>query len=350
MTTTADRPLRIGLLSLAHVHAETYARILSRRDDVHLLSCDPGPYRDPEHTRGSALARTLGVDYADSYDDVLRWKPDGVVVTAENTRRPALLAELATLGIPVLTEKPLATTSVDASAVRETVREHQLPLMLALPVRYASDFARLKRDHLSGALGDIVSIQAVNTARLPDRRSWFTDEELSGGGALVDHLVHVLDLVDQLTGDTPLDVQAVGNTILHPAAGPVETAALATIRYASDMIVSIDCSWSEPESAPTWGGLHLRVAGTRGVIEIDFFRPRLRGLNRLAGTPLELPYGPDLDEVMLDTFLRRVRGLEDHTTEADLASASRVVAVIEAAQESLRTGATTGVASPSWDV
>lgn len=346
MSATDDRPLRIGLLSLAHVHAQTYARILGRRDDVHLLTCDPGPHRDPGHARGPALARALGVDHVDSYEDVLRWEPDGVVVTAENTRRPALLTDLAARGIPVLTEKPLATTSAAVSAVRETVQEHRLPVMLALPVRYASDFERLRQEYLSGALGDIVSIQAVNTARLPDERSWFTDGELSGGGALMDHLVHVLDLVDHLTGDTPLDVQAVGNGILHPTAGPVETAALATVRYASGTIVSIDCSWSEPETAPTWGGLQLRVAGTRGVVEIDFFRPRLRGLDRLAGTPLELPYGTDLDGVLLEEFLRRVRGLEDFTTEADLASAARVVAVIEAAQESVRTGATTAVTPP----
>ncbi|GAA0313305.1 Gfo/Idh/MocA family protein [Kineococcus aurantiacus] len=344
-TAHTGRPLRIGLFSLAHVHAETYARILRSRPDVQLLATDPDPHADAPHTRGRSLAQSLGVDYVESYEELLDWRPDGAVLTAENTRRPALLARLAARGVPVLTEKPLATTSADADAVTRLVHRHDLPLMLALPVRYSSDFTRLQQDHRAGVLGDVVSVQAVNTARLPDRRRWFTDPALSGGGAFVDHLVHVLDLVDRLTGDTPVHVSAVGNRVLHPGAGAVETAGLATIGYRSGTIVSIDCSWSVPETAPTWGGLELRIAGTRGAVEVDFFRPRLRGTSRRSGLPLELPYGTDLDERMLDAFLRRLRGQEEHTTDQDLTSAARLVQVVEAAQESARTGRTVAVSA-----
>jgi 1,5-anhydro-D-fructose reductase (1,5-anhydro-D-mannitol-forming) len=337
------QPVKVGLLSFAHVHATAYARILQDRADVELLTTDPGPHPGGEGPRGRDLAQALGVAYVESREELYAWGPAAVVIAAENTARPALVVEAAAHGSSILTEKPLATTDDDAASLTRLVTTGSTQLVLALPVRHASDFARLQQAYQDGELGEIVAVQAVNTAQLPRERGWFTDEALAGGGALMDHLVHVADLVEQLTGERAVSVTAAGHSLLHPHVGSVETAGLASIRYSSGMIVSVDCSWSVPESAPTWGGLSLHVVGTRGVVDVDFFRPRLRGSTRRSGLPLELPYGEDLDAVLIDRFLAVVRGQVPAVPDAT--GGERAVALITAAQESARSGRTVHLAA-----
>jgi predicted dehydrogenase len=71
------------------------------------------------------------------------------------------------------------------------------------------------------------------------------------------------------------------------------------------MLATIDCSWSQPDNAPTWGGLTLQVTGTQGSVEIAPFAPHVGGTD--AGGEVFLPVGANLDELMVATFLDAVR-------------------------------------------
>ncbi|WP_443027319.1 Gfo/Idh/MocA family protein [Sphingomonas sp. LR61] len=85
-------------------------------------------------------------------------------------------------------------------------------------------------------------------------RSWFTEPELSGGGAIVDHVVHIADLLEGLMGSAPVTVTAVANRTLHAARAQAETAGLVTITYANGVVAAIDCSWSKPDTSAVWVG------------------------------------------------------------------------------------------------
>lgn len=67
----------------------------------------------------------------------------------------------------------------------------------------------------SAALGEIVGLTGLNNGQLPTARDWFTDVALAGGGALLDHTVHVAQILDSLLGE-PDTVQAVVNRVLWP--------------------------------------------------------------------------------------------------------------------------------------
>ena len=49
--------------------------------------------------------------------------------------------------------------------------------------------------------------------------AWFADLELSGGIVLVDHVVHVADLLDAWLGAEPVSVTAVTNRVGNAAGG-----------------------------------------------------------------------------------------------------------------------------------
>ncbi|HEX2858535.1 MAG TPA: Gfo/Idh/MocA family oxidoreductase [Propionibacteriaceae bacterium] len=326
--------MKIAVMSFAHGHAEGYIRLLQAMDDVEVRAADPGPHPEGER-RGADLAADLGVGYVDDYDELLGWGPDAVIVTSENARHREHVELAAAAGADILCEKPLATTWADGLAMRDAVSRHGVRLMMAFPVRFASTFARLRREHAAGLLGRVFAVRGANNGMLPTGRSWFADPALAGGGALMDHVVHLADLVDALLGAAPERVTAVTNRTLHAERARAETAGLVTIEYGDGTIAAVDCSWSEADTAAAWGDVTLSVAGTAGNVDVDFFGPAVRGLDARTGTPIVRRYGQDFDKAMLAAFVDSVRtgSPMDPSIEVGL----RTLSIVVAAQESART-------------
>lgn len=340
MKFTPEQPLKVAVMSFAHTHARGYVSLLQEAEGVSVLTADPGPHPAGE-LRGRELAEELGVDYVDTFDELLAWTPDAVVITSENARHRELVELAAAAGADILCEKPLATTLEDGLAIQKAVEGANVMLMVAFPVRFASTFQKLKAAHHNGALGELVSVRGSNNGKLPSVRSWFTDPALSGGGALVDHVVHIADLIEGLMGANPVSVTAVVNQKLHSERAQAETAGLVTISYDNGVIAGIDCSWSLPNTAPTWGGVKLSVAGTSGTAEIDFFGPRARGIDAVTGNPIELPYGPNFDDALLKTFINGVR--EGAQPQPDVNVGLKTLRIVLAAQKSASTGKTISI-------
>jgi len=328
--------LRVAILSFAHTHAASYIHHLSRRGDVDLLTADPdGAQAADSGLRGADFAAAHGARYVDSYQEVLDWRPDAVVICSENSKHAELIRLCAAAGAHVLCEKPLATSVADAELAIDAAAAAGVKLMTAFPVRFSPAFQQLKGLVRAGALGDIVSVVGTNNGWMPTDRSWFTDPELAGGGALVDHVVHCADLLDDLLGVPARRVHAVANQILHAHRGvSVETGGLVTITYQDGTIATIDCSWSQPVSAPTWGGLTLNVTGTKGSVKIDPFASHVGGFDALGAA--WLPYGSDLDSLMIDEFISSV--VAGRQPQPDGGSGLRTLEIVKAAQASVASG------------
>jgi predicted dehydrogenase len=299
------RPLRIGVLSAAHGHAVGYLSHLARRGDVEASFADPDAPVDADR-RGRGLAARLDAQWYDSAEELVD-RVDGVVVCSENIRHHRDVLMALRSGVHVLCEKPLATSVADAREMVDLAEAAGLVLGIAHPVRQAPSYRHLAGRVRAGALGSLLSVLGTNNGMLPRDAAWFVDPDLSGGGALVDHVVHCADLVAGLCDAQPARVRAVANRILEQRPPTsVETGGIVTVEYADGLIASYDCSWSQPASAPVWGGLTLDVIGTAGRVTIDPFGPHVAG--HAQGRPLWLGYGTDLDRAMLDDFVEAVRG------------------------------------------
>ncbi|WP_316762445.1 Gfo/Idh/MocA family protein [Streptomyces herbicida] len=328
--------MKIALLSFAHVHAATYIRLLRDRTDIDLITTDPDG--DPAApSRGKNLAQALDVPYADTYDEALAQAPQAVIITSENTRHRPLVERAAAAGAHILCEKPLATTAEDAQAMIDACETAGTNLMTAYPVRFHPAFTTLRHTVTSGTIGRLLTVHGVNNSSNPAlQQSWFADRALSGGGAVMDHTVHIADLVDVLLGgEQPTNVYAQANQLLTQGAGPadVESAALITLTYASGLVTTIDCSWSHPPTHPTWGGLTLTCIGEKGVAAFDAFPPLLRGYDAQRAQTRWTPSTTDVDAAMLEAFLTAARtGQRAHP---DGQSGLRTLKVVLAAYQSL---------------
>lgn len=329
---------KVAVLSFAHVHAASYLELLRDRPDVELLAADPdAATAPPGELRGRDLADRHGVAYVDTYAEALDRSPDAVVVCAENARHRDVVLAAAAAGAHVLCEKPLATRVEDAEAMVAACDAAGVVLMTAYPVRFSPEFATLRRLHESGALGTVLGATGTNNGKVPSGRAWFTDPDLSGGGALADHVVHVADLLDVLLAEEVVAVRAVTNRVLHGDDPRVraETGGLVSITYAGGAEVTVDCSWSVPDDAPTWGGLTLQVYGTEGVVDVDPFGAHVGGVVD-GGRPAWLGLGENLDRLMLDHFLECVD--TGRTPGPDGRAGLRTLRVVAAAQASAAAG------------
>ncbi len=316
-------PLRIAIMSCAHTHAIAYTALLATREGVDVVVADPDGFGD---VTAAPVVR--------SYDEAWHaWPggPDAIVVTSANAHHRDLVLEAARRGVHVLCEKPLATTVADAEAMVAACREAGVVLMTAFPVHFAPAVSALRRAIEDGSLGEVIGFTGTNTGKLPSARDWFTDVALAGGGAMVDHTVHLAQILDTIMGQ-PTSVYATTNRILHAhrVGDGAETGGLVMLTYPSGVVATIDCSWSLPDDAPTWGGLTLQAVGTGGQLQIDAFAQHVGG----PGT--WIPCGTDSDEKLLDAFVDAVRAGE--TSEPSGEAGLRTVRVVAAAQESVRTG------------
>ena len=137
-----------------------------------------------------------------------------------------------------------------------------------------------------------------------------------------------------------ISVRAVANRILHPhLTTGVETGGIVTIDYEGGIVATIDSSWSQPDSASSWGGLTLEVTTEHGAVRIAPFAPRVDGFDDEGH--VWLPYGEDLDAAMLEEFIDAVRA--HRTPQPDGETGVRSTAIMAAAIESARTGVVVAV-------
>lgn len=312
-------PLRIGLASFAHVHAATYAKILAARPDVELRVADPTEVSlishasgvpDPQpgpRKRGQQLAEELGVPFAHSYAELFDWC-QGAIICTETSRHREVVEEAAAAGVDVLSEKPLATNVADAEAIVQACRVAGVHLQIAYPVRFHPGFVALRDQVRAGRIGRVQSASGTNNGQAPfTERAWFASRELAGGGAMMDHVVHLADLLDLLLDSPPVEVYAQTNQILHGNQVDIDTGGLVVVTYEDGTVATIDCSWSAPATFPTWGGLTLRLQGDCGAVHFNAFSDHLDLFDDRDGRLSWPSYGAGLNTLLLDEFLRAVR-------------------------------------------
>ncbi|SDT20814.1 Gfo/Idh/MocA family protein [Microlunatus soli] len=334
-------PLKIAVLSFAHLHAMSYLQALSARSDIELVATDPDHATRPEgESGGPELAQQMGVTYVDDYDAVWDWGPDAVIICSENSRHRPLVEAAAAHGAHALCEKPLATSVADAEAMVAACERAGVNLMIAHPVRFSTAFADLKAAYDAGVVGTVRSVLGTNNGQLPiGVRKWFADKELAGGGSITDHTVHVADLLDSLfDGEEVETVYATSNKILHADEVEVETSGLVSIGYRNGVVATIDCSWSKPDSYPTWGGLTLQLIGSDGIADMDAFNARVGGQSEKTRNGVWFPYGVSADQALINEFLDSIA--EQRAPHPDGRSGLRTVRIVQAAYESVRTGKT----------
>ncbi|MCB0064590.1 MAG: Gfo/Idh/MocA family oxidoreductase [Caldilineaceae bacterium] len=325
----SEQTVKIGMMSFAHGHANSYAHALRQLPNVELIGIF-----DTEAARGQDAASRFQTTFFAEDSALLEQGLDGVIICSENVNHRPMVEQAAGRVAHILCEKPIATTVADGQAMIDRCAATNTKLQIAFPVRFSPTIQWLKTKLESGELGKVYGVQTTNHGSMPGR--WFIDQEAAGGGAVMDHTVHVIDLLRWFWNTEVREVYAeVGHELLHPGLG-IDDAGMLSFTLANGIYGTLDTSWSRPPSYPTWGDVKIEVTAEKGVVFVDAFRQHIAVSSNQTGKTAWHGWGSNMDAGLVRDFVDMIRnGTEPSITGTD---GLRALEVALAAYESAERG------------
>lgn len=230
--------------------------------------------------------------------------PDIVVVATPNSSH----MEVATLalrhGAHVFCEKPLGRTAAEASEIVNEATSRRLAIGVNHHLRFSAETEAIRRAIEDGRLGRLSYVWFRNFRRqgIPGLGGWFTSQEESGGGALLDIGSHGLDWISYVTGQTEAVVTGHSSRADHGPRGrgaggwgvdrgagvfDVEDLSLLDIRFTDGTEARIESAWA----VHAGNEFRIQVVGDLGGIDFnpDHGDARLRWFDDTSTGDLDLP-------------------------------------------------------------
>lgn len=290
-------------------------------------------------TARDAFSAKHGVAAASSLDAMLSDpEVEGVLIATSHQSHRTLVEEAAAAGKHIFVEKPLTTTLTDGRACVDAAKRAGVILQVGHQRRRTAANRRIKEMLDNGELGDVETViahQSVpNGFKMPET-AWRWDPEQSPLGGMTSLGVHKIDTMHYLVGP-------IARVSAFTRAGrndPIDEATVLAIEFESGALATLTTSFYTPVANDisvfgTLGAAYNTVGGAKLAIQMrDEPGPR----------PLDLPeIDPVVDELV--GFAKAIRG--EGPVEPDGEAGLAVVAVLEAAVESSRTGRAVEVSRP----
>lgn len=255
----------------------------------------------PSRRRAMAGQFPGAAELADAHTAIEDKSVDVVSVCLPNhLHAPVVIAALKA-GKHVVCETPPALSGVEAKKMAAAAAKAGKVLLYAAQRRFGGAEQAAVQALGKGYAGDVYHARAswMRTRGIPTGTGWFTDRAKSGGGAMIDLGVQMLDLAWSFLGQPrPLTVFALSHQRFKDAApaGPthdVEDAGFALVRFEGGKSLELSASWAINQP-PRQQGTACRVYGDAGAVEV--YTPHGPLLYRNFGpkgdakeTPLKLP-------------------------------------------------------------
>jgi len=329
------KKVNVAVTSFGHFHGYSYARAVKELPNANLVAVS-----DDDAGRAKEAGQRYGVWHSLDYHDILRRDDvDAVIITSENTKHAQMAIDAAEAGKHILCEKPMATTLADADRITSAAQKAGITFQMCFVMRYHAVSRLIKSIVDKGQIGKIVAMTGTNHLKYLEQlyTGFFVKPELSGGGSVMDHTVHLSDMMRWYTKSEARRVYTAIGKNVHTDL-PVEDNALTMIDFRNGVVASIDGSWSRPAGWYMWGDMTLELIGTEGHATLDAFRQVVCVTQADApNNRLEWNYwGCDADREMVQSFVESI--LEDKKPAATAFDGRQGTEITVAAYESAKTG------------
>jgi predicted dehydrogenase len=346
-TAASGKPLRLAIAGLAHGHVSGFLNnALRRTQEVELVGVfDPDPAlgaryanRQPNGFSSSLLFTDLGK----MLDTV---KPEAVATFTDTYDHAMVVEACAQRHIPVMMEKPLATTVEQARAIQQAAKRGGIPVIVNYETTWYRSHAEIWKIFMQQkSLGDIRRMVAMDGHQgpkeinvQPEFLSWLTDPVKNGAGALFDFGCYGANLMTWLMDNQrPLKVTALAQTEKPQIYGRVDDESTILLEYPKAQGV-IQGSWNWPYSRKDF-----EVYGERGyAIATGGNQLRVKmASNQPEETHTSLADLPEQARDSISYLTSVVRGTIKPDGLSGLENNVIVVEILSAARESIRTGRT----------
>ena len=196
-------PLRWAVVGTGWVAADFVAPGIVKSPGSRLVAC-LGSSAD----KSRAFAAKFAVPHAHGDLAGLLANPevDAVYIALPNAMHHAAVLAAARAGKHILCEKPFAMQSAEAREMVEACDHAGVVLRIAHQIRLDAAVARAREIVRSGRLGRLAAVSLERASGLGARLSWRND--FAQSGVIYDVGVHLLDLVQYVTGRRFVEVSA----------------------------------------------------------------------------------------------------------------------------------------------
>jgi UDP-N-acetyl-2-amino-2-deoxyglucuronate dehydrogenase len=246
--------IRIGLVGCGHI-GTVHAYVLQQLTDAKLVDAALVATFDADRERAARVARHHGGDPVASLAELVA----GVDVVWVCTWTAAHLeaVELAvSAGRAVFCEKPLGPALVEAERVAALLG--QVPHQVGLVLRWSPVFQHAADLITGGEFGRPLAAVLRDDQYFPIQgfygSTWRKDVASAGGGTLIEHSIHDVDVLRWLLGD-PVAVSArTAERFGHPG---IEDTAAVTFAFDDGSVAQLTSVWHQVLSRES--GRHLEV-------------------------------------------------------------------------------------------
>ncbi|MDB5928331.1 MAG: oxidoreductase-like protein [Polaromonas sp.] len=246
-------------------------------------SCELSAIVDPSPA-AAGLASKAGVPLYASIDELLaRERPDGLILATPNALHVPQALQCIEAGLPILLEKPIATTVAEGQRLVDLVQHTGARVLIGHHRAHSPIMVKAREVVDSGKLGRLVAVMGSATFFKPD--SYFLDapwRREAGGGPVLLNMIHEVHNLRMLCGEVHA-VQAFSSNVTRGFA--VEDTVAINLRFANGMLGSFMLSdtaacprsWEqtsqENKAYSTYGDEDCYViAGTNGSLSVPTMR------------------------------------------------------------------------------
>lgn len=314
----------IGAGKISELHIEAY-----RKNNAEILAiCDLN------QQRLESVADKY--DIPNIYDDYMALLQNkeitAVSICTSNIMHEPITIAALNAGKHVLCEKPMALSLQGAKSMAKAAKEHNRHLMVGFVRRFGEDVSYTKQ-HIMKELGDIYYAKASYLRRFGVPSGWFVNPELSGGGAMIDLGIHLLDMVCYLCEDFEVEsVCAVAFKKKYQSQFTAEELLSAQIRFKNGRILALDTSYCGHGENKNSVELYGTDSGVKIESEVTrYMHDHMKSEVRHISFDFEKGF-----EEEIRRFIQVVRGETDVYPTAD--QGVKIMEIIQAIYESARLG------------
>lgn len=265
---------------------------------------------------------------------------DAVVITAPTGFHPQMTVYAIQAGLHVFCEKPMGLSMVEVQKMTDAIAAHPKQLFqLGFMRRFDPSYQEAKRLVDCGELGDILYLRGYGIdpwKNYEGFKKFATDND--SGGVFLDMCIHDIDLIRWFTGKSPVEVYAVGNTIVDPSLVEIHEyeTGVATLRFDNDMVATLVGG----RSAAHGNHVELEIMGTKGWIRVgQDSNPYYTTLYTSEG--IVRPYAQDFQErftkafqIELEAFITAVQSGKPSSIAAKAQDGLATFTIAKACQKS----------------
>ena len=234
-----NTPINVGLIMEPTAsHISGYLEVLTARKGIRSVAVAVPDKATLKNAKLKLGNRFHGNGFMNAKQMLAKVRPALTIITTEGAHAPAAIRAALEAGSHVLTEKPSCTKLEQFEELALLANKKKLHLMLAMATRSGSALKKARQLIADGTIGKPYSVSMVwiaDQTRLTTKayhQSWLADPNRAGGGKLIYHGIHYLDVIQHLLNDPIREItgftQNVGGQPIR-----VEDSAVVSFRFVS---------------------------------------------------------------------------------------------------------------------